>query len=128
MRAVKEGHVDKRGYHSIRVNNRLRYVHVLKAEKVLGRPLKGRELVHHVDNNETNNANSNLVICPDDTYHMLLHRRQRALEESGNADWLRCQYCGKHDKPENITIAGVKRYHRYHKECKRLSQKAGRQP
>lgn len=96
----------------------------IKAEQVLGRPLKGRECVHHVDYDRSNDENKNLVICPNDAYHMLLHRRQRALEECGNADWVRCQYCGKHDQPENIVTAGSKQHHRYHRSCRQAYQRA----
>lgn len=53
--------------------------HLLVAERALGRLLRGSEEVHHVDRNRANNDPGNLVICPDRAYHMLLHRRERAL-------------------------------------------------
>ena len=44
------------------------------AAKALGRPLTSNEVVHHIDGDYTNNANSNLLICTND-YHIKLHMR-----------------------------------------------------
>ena len=68
----------RKGYHT--VNNKA--VHRTIAEKALGKPLDSKHPVHHVDGDKTNNANSNLVICEDNAYHSLLHKRQRDLERS----------------------------------------------
>src|SRR6185369_5011811 len=55
-------------------------VHQAIVEKVLGRSLPFGVEIHHVDGDGHNNANSNLVVCPDHAYHALLHLRTRALE------------------------------------------------
>src|SRR5947208_11802270 len=60
------------------------YEHVLVAEAALGHPLPPRAEIHHVDGNPRNNTPSNLVICPDHAYHMLLHVRTRILRAGGN--------------------------------------------
>ena len=52
--------------------------HILKAEAALGRKLKRGEIVHHVDGNKKNNANSNLFICTI-KYHAELHARMSYL-------------------------------------------------
>lgn len=79
-------------------------VHTVIAEKVLGKKMpKGAE-IHHVDGNGHNNAHENLVVCPSDAYHKLLHVRTKALEACGNADWLKCVRCGKYDAPENLYL------------------------
>jgi hypothetical protein len=71
------------------------YEHVVIAESALGKYLPPNAQVHHVDDNEHNNANSNLVICQDQAYHQLLHVRARILKAGGNpnTDGL-CKNCG----------------------------------
>jgi len=70
------------------------YVHRLVAEGVLGRKLKGDECVHHVNGIKADNANKNLVICPDASYHQLLHARQRVVDLGGNPN--KEKYCSYH--------------------------------
>lgn len=54
------------------------------AEKALGRPLPKTVVVHHHDGDGENNENTNLVICENQKYHQLLHRRQRVLNAGGD--------------------------------------------
>jgi hypothetical protein len=54
-------------------------MHRFLAEQALGRPLPKQVKVHHLDNNPSNNEKGNLVICPNEMYHRLLHRRARML-------------------------------------------------
>jgi hypothetical protein len=56
------------------VNGINKYRYQLIAESALGRPMKSTEIVHHIDGNRHNNANSNLLIC-DESYHRLIHYR-----------------------------------------------------
>lgn len=82
------------------------FAHVLIAEKALGRKLPPGACVHHIDRNPLNNSHDNLVICPDQKYHSLLHMRMRALAACGNASWRKCKRCGKYDAPDNVRIYG----------------------
>jgi len=56
------------------------YEHILIAETALGKYIPIKHPVHHQDENNSNNQNSNLVICESHKYHMLLHARMRVLK------------------------------------------------
>lgn len=79
--------------------NRYKYAgrdreHVVIAERALGKPLPRGAQVHHVDEDKSNNLNSNLVICQDNAYHALLHVRRRVLLAGGNPNTERlCADC-----------------------------------
>ena len=67
------------GYISICIGNgKRRLEHILIAEKILGRPLKKDECVHHVNGDKTDNRNKNLVICTK-SYHRWLECRMANL-------------------------------------------------
>lgn len=78
--------------------------HLVIAERTLGKPLRRGVEVHHVDCNPANNANSNLVICPDRKYHALLHKRIRARRDFGNPNRVRCYVCGKGGLPHDMFV------------------------
>jgi len=56
--------------------------HRVRAAKALGRPLPKGVEVHHVDG--TRGPESQLVICPNRAYHLLLHARMRIQKAGGN--------------------------------------------
>jgi hypothetical protein len=97
--------------------------HTLIAEKALGRALPKDAEIHHLDGNGKNNSRSNLVICPDHAYHALLHKRTKALDACGNANWLKCVLCHRWDAPENLR-GGIPKdqtsLRAYHRECNTL--------
>lgn len=105
------GSVSKTGYRYIGMNGAKKREHVLIAEGVLGYPLPAGVEVHHVDEVKTNNANTNLVICPSRKYHALLHQRMRARDACGNPSWRKCCRCGSYDAPENLSFSGTQAYH-----------------
>ena len=76
--------------------------HVLVAENILGNFLPQGAIPHHHDGNRSNNVPSNLVICQDFSYHMLLHKREKAFRECGHASWRRCGHCGEYDDRKNL--------------------------
>jgi len=49
----------------------------LKVEKVIGRLLKPSEVIHHVNRDSQDDRNENLVACENQSYHMLLHCKER---------------------------------------------------
>jgi len=99
--------------------------HVFVAQQALGRPLPSGAQVHHVNEVKSDNSRSNLVICPNEAYHRLLHSRTRAYDACGHADWLKCCYCGKYDAPENLVIYKSSRPggrdRGRHRECQRAN-------
>ncbi len=90
------------------------YEHRRIAEAALGKPLPLGVEVHHVNHSRDNSA---LVICPGRAYHMLLHYRQRALEASGNANYVKCEHCKKFDDPENNMWVHPRITRAYHRTC-----------
>jgi len=68
-------------------------IHILIAEKVLGYKLPKNAEVHHFDENKQNNLHTNLVICENRSYHVLLHVRQNIVRHGG--DPAIHKYCNK---------------------------------
>jgi HNH endonuclease len=93
-----EGTLGTSGY---RVSGR-QYSHIEIAERALGKPLPSGAQVHHWNEIKTDNRPENLVICPDQAYHSLLHRRARAVAAGADPSWIRCGYCKKYDDPKNM--------------------------
>jgi hypothetical protein len=79
-------------YRHIKVGSRMVKLHLLRAERALGKPLpKGAE-VHHADGSKGDNAP--LVICQSRAYHKLLHARMRLVRLGCNPNTERfCPWC-----------------------------------
>lgn len=60
--------------------------HILIAEQALGKFLPPGAVIHHFNEDKTDNSNTNLVICQDTAYHFLLHIRQRVKAHGGDPD------------------------------------------
>lgn len=104
--------------------------HVAIVARVLGHAVPPGAEVHHINEDRSDNRNSNLVVCQDHAYHMLLHRRSDALREAGNANFLRCEHCKKWDAPEKMKQSSTRTWRAYHPECnneaaRRLRAKKG---
>jgi hypothetical protein len=91
--------------------------YVLVAERASGKLLPKGVVVHHVNSDPSDSSPRNLVICEDQGYHLLLHRRQRALRACGHADWFRCRYCRQWGPKDSMYVnlrptQGPLTYHR----------------
>lgn len=116
----KGGQTITKGYISIWMPNHHRadargYVpqHILIFEKVLGKPLPIAIVSHHVNEIKSDNRNNNLVICQDQTYHFLLHKRTKALKVCGDANADYCRFCKKWETGMDKDIRGTA----FHKAC-----------
>ena len=69
-------------YRATRINGRFVFLHRLRAEKALGKPLPPQAIVHHADGSQHEDAP--LVICQDSAYHKLLHYRMRVKAAGGD--------------------------------------------
>ncbi len=116
QREFGQGTVMKSGHISLHIRGRVVYEHVLVAEKALGKRLPKGAQVHHVDLNPANNTPTNLVICPNDAYHKLLHQRQAAMDACGNPNFRKCRHCKQYGPPVDMFIRGTAAAH---KECAR---------
>ena len=106
------------------------YEHVLVVSRALGRPLRGTEQVHHVNEDKKDNSPGNLVLCPDMLYHRLLHTRGDALAATGDVNARKCTVCKRYDSMANLIERGKRHAmgHRYiHRACETASDRARRQ-
>lgn len=119
-RAPFTGCIRSDGYIVKQRNYVSRYEHVEVAERALGKPLPQRAIVHHVDENPSNNHPTNLVVCPNDAYHLLLHQRMRAIAACGDPSWRKCCRCGRYDDPANLKLPDGQQP--YHQACNAAHQ------
>lgn len=74
------GYITSHGYRRFTIAPDVyEYEHIRVAEAALGKKLPEGAEVHHLNKNKADNRPTNLVVCPDHAYHMLLHKRARDL-------------------------------------------------
>ncbi len=71
--------VNAAGYIMLWQRGKWQYEHIILAEKALGKPLPKGAVVHHTGKVHENEGPFKLVVCPSQSYHMLLHKRMREL-------------------------------------------------
>lgn len=67
------------GYILVETGRGRQYEHIVIAEKALGKPLPKGAIVHHTGDRWDNEGFFKLVVCPNQAYHLLLHRRAKEL-------------------------------------------------
>jgi hypothetical protein len=86
-------------------------------EKILGKILPAKAVLHHVNGDRLDNRNCNLIICESQNYHNLLHQRERALKYFGSVNARKCTVCHQYDKLENLHTNN-KNHSAFHRKCK----------
>jgi hypothetical protein len=109
------------GYIHIRVighhrANSLGYIseHIVVMENAIGRFIKFPEVVHHIDENKSNNYVGNLMLFATREMHINYHKRLKAFQACGHYDWRQCALCHKWDDPKNLWIG---KRNAIHREC-----------
>lgn len=123
QRARGTGSISQYGYVRLQAGKVKKVEHLRIAEAVLGRPLPIGAVVHHVNGDKSDNRKTNLVICQDQRYHLLLHTRMASIEATGNPDARKCWICRTYDEQKNLVTH--RRAH-YHRECDREYQRIRR--
>lgn len=119
--------VDQDGYIRERVAaESYKLAHHSVAERALGRPIPSGVVVHHVNEDRQDNRPGNLVICQDQSYHQLIHRRSRALRACGHAGWLLCRFCKQYEDPANMHVSRARPWQAHHRECEARNQRERR--
>jgi hypothetical protein len=77
---------------------------ILVAEQAIEIEMPTDAVVHHWDRDPQNNKPSNLLICQDQAYHRIIHRRMLAMEACGHPEWLKCIFCGIYSPPAELVI------------------------
>lgn len=97
------GGVNSAGYRVLGIKNERVYEHILIAEKALGKPLPPKAVVHHISGIPDDNYGwMKLVICPDQAYHLLVHRLMREKSISFRDGWPNGPVGSKPTEPEPL--------------------------
>lgn len=117
--------VAKNGY-AVSKSRPMRYGHRHVAELVLGRPLPPRAVVHHINENKLDNRRGNLVLCPDDKYHQLLHARQRIVDAGHSPETHAICSAGQHCLPREEFSTSPRRWNGLSMDCRECSNRRRR--
>lgn len=89
--------------------------HIAIAEQALGHPLPDDAVVHHGDGTRSNNGC--LVICENQSFHLLLHQRMRAYAATGKVSSVKCSHCQKWGMTGEGEMRTKKSGRSYHLSC-----------
>lgn len=84
--------------------------HRLVAEKIVGRYLKDEEVVHHMDEDRTNNNIDNLIVFVSNEDHTRYHHRNIMIKNEDGTHFspkrnpIKCKYCKKEFTPRETKV------------------------
>jgi len=99
------------------------YEHVIVAEQKIGRELKDEEVVHHIDENRSNNSPENLMVFANTAEHSAYHATHEAYQIDNI--W----YASRKRKPKECKICGkmfIPKYKNINYCSHKCAQKANR--
>lgn len=82
--------LNRNGYYVVWHNNKKRLEHRVIVERILGRPLLDKEIVHHINGNKTDNSPENLELTnhsDHSTEHATARWANPAWKEKTLSDW-----------------------------------------
>ena len=94
-------------------NGKVVYEHRIVMEKIIGRPLRRNELVHHIDECKTNNSPSNLTVV-NSRDHIRYHQGWKVVNGRW---WKTCKRCNRF-----LVVSKTNFYQRHGKKRKGLSR------
>jgi hypothetical protein len=115
--------ITRAGYRKIKKPDHPRAVngyvfeHIIVIEEFLGYILPLKYRIHHKDGNKLNNDICNLIVCPNESIHRIIHTNEKSLREYGDAKGRKCCICHKYDMPNNMNH-NVKSRNYIHRDCK----------
>lgn len=74
------------GYIQLFIDGKYKMEHVVMVERLLNKPLPDGAIIHHINEDRADNRYENFVVCPNQAYHMLIHKRMYELGISFRKD------------------------------------------
>lgn len=110
-------YVDGRGYVIVRGLSSIR-LHKYVVEKTIGRELKQHEVIHHINYDKTDNRRCNLLLCPNQAYHKLVHARTDAINSGVDLNIQhKCSSCKEVKTKDSFNISKT-RWNGLNEYCK----------
>lgn len=111
----------KDGYINLSVgNSKRRLEHVVIYEKNYGSSLPKGSVIHHKNEDKSDNRLENLMLCKDIAHHREIHKKLNALKACGHENYTKCAFCKKYDDPSTMFHSTYGQH--YHSECRNIYQ------
>lgn len=117
---IPEYYIDELGYARCKGNGRI-HLHRWIIERVLGRKLKPKEIVHHINYNKLDNRKCNLLVCPNQAYHRLIHARTDYINKGVHPETH--HFCSTHQEflPKDLFPKNKNEWNGVNHNCKSCS-------